>query len=88
MRVEADGSLKILRSLGGAPAHAVTSVARSLRFEGRPGLLASISLGWAELGEGIADLRSWLDAADREMYRDKHGERLPGLASLPVRPDR
>ena len=37
VRVEADGSLKILRSLGGAPAHAVTSVARSLRFEGRHG---------------------------------------------------
>ena len=65
--------------------HRLRESVSALRFEGRPGLRASVSLGYAELGEGIADLRAWLDAADREMYRDKHGERLSDVHALQSR---
>lgn len=37
VRIEGDGSLEVLRSLGTSPCHAVTSVPRSLVFDGRTG---------------------------------------------------
>jgi diguanylate cyclase len=62
---------------GGAVVLAETlrAAVESLRFARHPALRCSISLGLADPPEAGLGLREWMEAADRSLYRAKHGGR-------------
>ena len=62
----------------------VRSAVEALDYPRFPGLASRISIGLAAAPEAGLDLREWLDAADRAMYRDKAQRRSD--ASSPASP--
>lgn len=56
-----------------------------LDYPRHPGLRCSISIGLASAPDGELELREWIEAADRALYRAKHAGRncMAGLESLP-----
>lgn len=46
-----------------------------LEFSATGGLRCTLSIGLAQAPGGMSDLRSWLELADRALYRAKHGGR-------------
>ncbi|HVF35494.1 MAG TPA: diguanylate cyclase [Candidatus Saccharimonadia bacterium] len=60
----------------------IRAAVEALDFPRFPGLQCRISIGIAAAPEAGLDLREWLEAADREMYRDKDERR--GRASTPA----
>ena len=47
----------------------------ALRFDRAPGLVCSVSIGIAATPDADADLRDWMEIADRALYRAKQGGR-------------
>jgi len=56
----------------------------ALRLPHAPDLRCSISIGLAAARPGTADLRAWIEAADRALYRAKHAGRNRTEESAPA----
>ncbi len=68
-----------------ASAERLRAAVEKLDFHRYPGLHCSISIGLASAPDGELELREWIEAADRALYRAKHAgrNRMAGLESLP-----
>lgn len=67
-----------------AVAESLRTAVRALDFPRFPGLRCSISIGLAGAPDGSLDLREWLEAADRAMYRDKESGRAREHAPVEI----
>ena len=62
-------------AIAAACAETLRAVVESLGFPRSPGLRCSVSLGLAPAGEGMRELREWMEAADRALYEAKSAGR-------------